>query len=253
MMKMALSDFKIFWAAALAAVCVVVTKYLLHVMGWEPIGQSSVHNGVISSVIFVLGFLLSATILDYKESERMPAEFTANLIDMYDDAAGIHEKYPVFDLKGYKKQLHKIAVSFGHDARKDSFDAREVIRGLTPYFSAMEQGKVPPNFVVKLKQQQTLLLRHRQRINYIQNIRFIPSATILARSIVVMALILLLVTDIEPFYGGLGISGMISFILVYILILINVISTPFHPEGKTRDDVSLFLVEEAADYLDPKK
>ena len=44
----------------------------------------------------------------------------------------------------------------------------------------MEQGNVPPNFIVKLKQQQTVLLRHRHRVDYIQRIRFIPSASILA-------------------------------------------------------------------------
>jgi hypothetical protein len=37
------------------------------------------------------------------------------------------------------------------------------------------------------------------------------------------------------------------------LVLINVISTPFHPEGRTRDDVSLFLIEEATDYLKPER
>jgi hypothetical protein len=251
-MSLKFQDFKLFWVAIAAALGIVGLKYVMHELGWELIEPSSLHNAAVSSVIFVIGFLMSATILDYKESERMPADFTANVIDMYDDAAAIHENYPVFDLEGFKAQLHKITNGFSHDARRDTHDARKDIRGLTKYFSAMEKGKVPPNFVVKLKQQQTILLRHRQRINYIQEIRFIPSATILARSIVLMVLLILLTTDIEPFYGGLAISGLISFILVYMLVLINVISTPFHPEGRTRDDVSLFLIEEATDYLKPE-
>ena len=113
----------------------------------------------------------------------------------------------------------------------------------------MEKGGVPATFIVKLKQQQMALLRSRHRVNYIQRIKFIPSATILARSIVIVLIALLLVTDINPFYGGLVMIGLISFILIYMLILIRVISTPFHKAGRTQDDVSLFLIKDAVNYL----
>lgn len=241
--------FRIFWIAALVGAGVVASKYGLHVLGFEPVEQSSLHNSVVSSVTFVIGFLLSATIADYKESERIPADFAAQLEDMYDDAAAIHASYPAFDLDGFRQQLRDVAVGFNEDARRKSYDARQDIRGLTQYFSQMEAGGVPANFVVKLKQQQVALLRSRHRVNYIQRIKFIPSATILARSIVMALVILLMITDIHPFYGGLVMVGLITFILVYMLILIKVISTPFHKAGKTQDDVSLFLISDAAEYL----
>lgn len=242
--------FRIFWLSLTAALLVVVVKFVFHQLGWEIIEQSSLHNSVISSVIFVIGFLLSATITDYKESERIPSELATNIEDMYDDAAAIHTAYPVFDLKGFGQRLRAVALSFGSDARHGSVDTKQDIRDLAPYFIAMEIGKVPPNFIIKLKQQQTQLLRSRQRVSYIQRITFIPSATILARSIGAMAIGLLLITNVDPFYGGLTIVGIISFILIYILILIAVISTPFHAAGKTQDDVSLFLVSDAAAYLE---
>ncbi|MDO4660907.1 MAG: hypothetical protein Q4B27_02055 [Candidatus Saccharibacteria bacterium] len=223
-------------------------KFVLYRLGWEPIEQSSLHNSVISSVTFVIGFLLSATIADYKESERIPAEFAALLEDMYDDAAAIHQSYPVFDIDGFWHQLHTVAQGFSSDVRHLAYDARQDIRGLTPYFATMEQGNVPPNFIVKLKQQ-TVLLRHRHWVDYIQRIRFIPSASILARSIVVALLGLLLITNIDPFVASLTVVGLISFVLVYMIILIHVISTPFHKAGKTRDDVSLFFICDAEEYL----
>lgn len=245
--------FRIFIFSLVAAFAAVAIKYLFHYLGWELIEQTSLHNSVISSVTFVIGFLLSATIADYKESERIPSDFASHLEDMYDDAAAIHSSYPTFDLEGFRKQLYAIAKGFGNDARKRSYDARKDIRGLSEYFVAMEIGKVPPNFIVKLKQQQTQLLRSRQRVNYIQKIKFIPSATILARSIVIFVLALLLLTNIDPFYGGLIITGIITFVLIYMLILIQTISTPFHEAGKTQDDVSLFLVSDAAEYLSKKR
>ena len=245
--------YRIFLAAFFTAVLIVGVKYGFHLLGWEFIEQSSLHNGVISSATFVIGFLLSATIADYKESERIPAEFSANIEDMYADAEIIHQTYPKFNLEGFRSQLQQIAQKFDSEVRNASRGVSEKIRALNPYFGEMERAGVPANFIVKLKQQQLLLLRHRKRVTYIQRINFIPSATILSRSIVFFVILLLIVTNVDPYFGGLAIIGIISFVLIYMMILTNVISTPFHAAGKTRDDVSMFLVESTAEFLRSKK
>jgi len=244
--------FRILLISTAATLLIVSLKHVFNMYGWHPIELGSLHSAMVSGATFVIGFLLSATIADYKESERIPSDFAMNIEDMYMDAKQIHESYPVFDIVAYRKQLQKIATGFTQDVRTKTYDSRKDIFGLAPFFSEMEQGKVPPNFIVKLKQQQSLLLRSRHRVSYIQKIRFIPSATILAWAIVALVVTTLLVTSVD---GGLMIIGLISFILIYMLILINVISTPFHVSGKTRDDVSLFLVHEAAELLarDDKK
>ncbi|MEY3871617.1 MAG: hypothetical protein RLZZ296_612 [Pseudomonadota bacterium] len=248
-MLKSLTSYRIFLIAILCSVAIVTLKFLFHYFNFEPIEQSSLHSSVSSGVFFVVGFILSATIADYKESERIPSDFSAAIDDMYEDAKAIHPSYPVFDLEGFRQQLHAVALSFGKDVREKSHDARKEVRALAAYFSSMESGKVPPNFIVKLKTQQFSLLRSLYRASYIQRISFIPSATILVRSTVALLIALLLLTNVDPFYGGLALVGLISFILIYMLILIDTISTPFHAEGKTRDDVSLFLMSEVAQHL----
>ncbi len=248
-----ITDFKIFFISIFSAILIVAIKYAFHALGWEPIEQSSLHNGVISSATFVIGFLLSANIVDYKESERIPAEFAANIEDIFVDAEVIHETYPKFDLDGFRNQLLKVAQKFEDDTRNSSRGMSEDIRALNPYFGEMEKAGVPANFVVKLKQQQLLLLRHRKRVTYIQRIKFIPSADILLKSIVFLVIGLLIFTNVDPFYGSLAIIGIISFVLIYMMVLIGVISTPFHASGDTRDDVSLFLIDSAAEFLKSKK
>ncbi len=245
--------FRIFIISLISAIVIVGVKYLFHAFGWEPIEQSSLHNGVLSSATFVIGFLLSATIADYKESERIPSEFAANIEDMYADAEIIYQSYPKFDLEGFRAQLQKVAQKFEDDTRNASRGMSEKIRALNSYFGQMEEAGVPANFIVKLKQQQVLLLRHRKRVTYIQRIKFIPSANVLLKSIVFSVIGLLILTNVDPFYGSLAIIGIISFVLIYMMILIGVISTPFHASGKTRDDVSLFLIDSAADFLKSKK
>lgn len=247
------STYSIFFISFISAVVVVCVKYLFHALGWEPIEQSSLHNGVISSAIFVIGFLLSATIADYKESERIPSEFAANIEDMYVDAKAIHESYSKFDIEGFRRQLQKIAQKFEDDTRNASRGMSDKIRALSPYFAEMEKAGVPANFIVKLKQQQLLLLKDRKRVTYIQRIKFIPSASILLKSIVFFVIGLLIITNVDPFYGSLAIIGIISFVLIYMMVLIGIISKPFHISGKTRDDVSLFLIDSAADFLKSNK
>jgi hypothetical protein len=247
------SSFKIFFTALFAALIIIIIKFIFHELRWEPIEQTSLHNGILSSATFVIGFLLSATIADYKESERIPAEFAANIEDMYSDAEVIHQSYSKFNLEGYRTQLQEIAEKFDSEVRNASRGVSEKIRALNPYFSEMEKAGVPANFIVKLKQQQLLLLKHRKRVTYIQRIKFIPSASILSESIVFFVIILLVLTNVDPFYGSLTIVGIISFVLIYMMVLIRVISVPFHAAGKTRDDVSLFLIDSAAEYLKSKK
>lgn len=235
------------------ALLLVSIKLTIHNLGWETLSASSLHNSVISGVFFVIGFLLSATVTDYKESERIPSEFASVLENMYEDALYTHGKYKDFDIVAFRKQLIKVARYFRKDVRYKSRKARQEVHLLNKTFVEMETAGVPPNFIVKLKQQQAQLARVLFRVNYIQKINFIPSATILTRSLVVITAALLIFTKIEPLYGGMLIAGIIIFILTYMLLLIKVISTPFHAAGKTQDDVSLFLIDEAVDYLEKQK
>ena len=240
---------RIFFLALGATLLIVSLKYLFHQLNIEVIEQTSLHNSVISSVIFVIGFLLSATIADYKESEKIPAEFASTVENMYEDAESIHATYPKFDLDLFRKNLIDVLGSFRDGTRVNRGGARREINELNDTFTEMEKAGVPANFIVKLKQQQAQLLRSLFRVNYIQKIKFIPSAFILARSIVVLIIVVLLLTNIDPFYGGLVLTGTISFILLYMIILIQTISTPFHAKGKTQDDVSLFLLRETTTHL----
>ena len=246
-----LKTFRIFIISIAAAGLVVAAKYVLHYFDLEPITLGSLHGSVISGVIFVLGFLLSATISDYKESERIPAEIASTLESMYEDALSIQQNYPKFKAEKYREQLHSITVGYLVDLRSSSRKSttRMELHELNTLHSQMEKAGVPANFIVKLKQQQSLLLRHLFRVNYIQRIIFVPSANVLAWSIVLLATTLLLLTDMDPFVSSTVITGAIMFILVYVLQLIRIVRTPFHAEGKTRDDVSLFLIERTADHL----
>jgi hypothetical protein len=247
---MRLPNYRIFFITLLATAIFIALKYELHQLDLELLTLGALHSAAISGVIFVIGFLLSATIADYKEAERIPAEVAAAIENMSADVHSIHDMYPKFNLKKYHKQLIAVAETFEADVRSNkSRAARAELYKLSRLSADLEKAGVPANFIVKLKQQQALLVRHLFRVSYIQRITFIPSATVLAWSIVTLAIAILLFTEVEPFIGGMMLAGAITFILVYVLQLIQVIKRPFHSEGRTQDDVSLFLFDTAIEQL----
>ena len=197
--------------------------------------------------------MLSATIADYKESERIPAEFASTVEGIYEDSKEIYRTYPGFDMNRLREELIGILGLFREGTRHKRRGTRREISELNEIFGQMEKAGVPPNFVVKLKQQQAQLLRSVYRVNYIQKIRFIPSAYLLVWCVTVLVIGVLLATNVDPFYGGLAISGAVSFVLVYMVILIHHISVPFRPSGASYDDISLFLLKETRAYLESEK
>ena len=250
---MKLNYYRIFGITLLLTAAIVGVKYGLHVVGLEWIELGSLHGSVISGVIFVVGFILSATISDYKEAERIPAEIAATIEDMNEDALSIHRNYPKFDVAAYQNQLKNVASSMTGDLRNSkSNQAKIQLYALGDLHAQMEMADVPANFIVKLKQQQAGLVRQLFRVNYIQRISFIPSATILAYAITTIAIVALVFTEIKPFIGGLALTGALTFIILYVLQLINVIKTPFHGEGRTKDDVSLFLIERTLAHIEDR-
>jgi len=244
-----MKKYRIFVLSLAIAMVIIGVKYGMHLWEWELIQLGNLHTSVITGTFFVIGFLLSATIADYKESEKIPAEISSTVQNMYEDGAAIKRQYPGFDLAKFKKRLQEILSTFREDVRDKAHGTHHHVHKLNDSFISMEQAGVPANFIVKFKQQQAQLVRSLFRVNYIQRITFIPSATVLAQVIVVLTIGLLLFTEIEPFYGGMALTALISFMLVYVLRLLRVISTPFHGEGKTLDDVSLFLVDQARDHI----
>jgi len=247
---MKLAHYRIFIISVIVTSLLIGVKYILHSFGLEPIVLGTLHGSAISGVIFVIGFILSATIADYKEAERIPAEAAATIEDMHEDILTIQANYPKVDVAAYTTQLEKVTKTLAGDLRNSkSNKAKTQLQELMRLNAQLETAGVPANFIVKLKQQQASLVRHLFRVNYIQRISFIPSASILVWAIVILAIVLMMITAIEPFLGGMLLTGIITFILVYVLQLIQVIKTPFHSEGKTKDDVSVFLLERTLDHI----
>ena len=68
--------------------------------------------------------------------------------------------------------------------------------------------------------------------------------------IIILVLALLMITNIEPIYESIIILVFLTYLFVYIMKLLGILEKPFQTEGKTMDDVSLFLLEELMGRLE---
>lgn len=87
------------------------------------------------------------------------------------------------------------------------------------------------------------------RIYHIQRIHFMPSAYILAKTIVFLIIALLIMTKIEPPYDSFILVSFISYLFIYLIKLLHTMDMPFRIDEYTMDDVSLFLLKEAHERI----
>src|SRR6185436_19508894 len=198
----------------------------------------------------VLGLIVAGTLSDYKEAERVPAELTAALTNIHDDAAAFKQAFPDLDLERLEDNLVRIVGAFQHDLGDDrSTQALDAIDELNVSFLDFDRIGVPATYTSRLRAEQGVLRRSVLRVYHVQRTEFLPSAYLLIQSIVVIIITVLAFMEIEPTYEAVIILGFISFFFISLLWLLRIMDRPFHVEERTDDDVSLFLLRSFVDRL----
>lgn len=254
----ALRKLKLFLLVIGIVVALSAIKTIIHWMQLEFIAVSSLLTSAIGGAIFIIGFLLSGVLSDYKESERLPADIRVSLEAIYDDVTSFASKTKEFDVETAKDILAQFMVTLetglGHDG--DHAELRPVIAEidrLTPIFAELDALGMPANFIVRLRNEQNQLRRCIFRIYQIQRTQFVPSVYILVRTLVAAVVVLLLFLETEGSVGTALMFGFISYMFVYALYLIQTLEKPFHKDHNSMDDVSLFLLREFRDKMSLEK
>jgi hypothetical protein len=77
------------WYLAIAIIpillVVFILKLLFHKFGLEFISLNALFTSLIAATTFLIGFLITGVISDYKESEKIPGDMAAGLEALYDE------------------------------------------------------------------------------------------------------------------------------------------------------------------------
>jgi len=243
----------IFNVIAIVAV-LIAAKFAVHALHLEFLTLDTLFSSVVAGAIFILGFLLTSTLPDFKEAEHLPAQIRTSLEGIHDDIAGFAAREPRIDMKRLRAMLTGIVSAIekglgpeGHHAHLE--DAMARADALSPFIAELDGFGMANNYVVRLRNLQDALRRSIYRISYIQKIEFVPSANALIQSLVVAVIFLLLCLRTDGSWGTYLIFGFVSYLFVFAIHLIAVFQQPFRQGEHSVDKVSLYLLREFAAKL----
>lgn len=226
-------------AAKVAPVVAVAAaiKIVLDIQGWEPIPLSPLYTGLVAATVFLLGFLLAGTLADYKESEKLPGDLAASLETIADECLILHsDKHaePARECLGQLRDLVGAVLSWFY--RSESTAAvLDRISGLNRFFLAFEP-LTQPNFIVRLKQEQSAVRRMVIRIKTIRDTSFVGAGYAIAELATFLLVVGLLLAEIGPDLEEVFLVSSITFLLVYVIFLITDLDDPFEYNADGSDN-----------------
>lgn len=236
------------WTTIIVAL-LIVAKLAIHAWNMEFLSLNALFTSAVAGAIFIMGFLLAGIIADYKEAEKIPAEIRSSLENIWEEGKFFNRDKKEFDVKNLKNNLSAIIHNFlkGLDHEGDHYQLEpciESVNELSESFAQMEKLGMPPNYIVRLEGEQSAVRRSVLRVYHIQRTQFLPSAHVLAESLVLGIVLLLLFVKTEGSPESMVLFGFISYLFLYLRHLIRTIEKPFRQGHETMDDVSLFLLRE---------
>jgi hypothetical protein len=245
---------RLFLNVLLMVAVLVVAKLAMHHFRLEFLTLDTLFSSIVASTIFIIGFLLTSTLPDYKEAEKLPAEIRVALEAIHDDVQSVARRDPQTDLHRLRALLVDVVEAIerglghaGHHSHLEDAIAHADV--LAPFITEMESRGLANNYVVRIRGELDALRRCLFRISYIQKIEFVPSAQVLIQSLVGAVLLLLLCLKTDGSWGTSLIFGFVSYLFVFALHLIAVFKQPFRQGEHSVDKVSLYLLRDFASKL----
>jgi hypothetical protein len=228
-------DFRLVLKAAPVVGLAVLAKLLVDQLGWDTIELNPLYSGLVAANVFLLGFLLAGTLTDYKESERLPGELAARTETIADECQILYRDSGAEPARMCLRHLGELASAFRGwlRGRADVHAPLEGIEGLNRFFLEF-QPLTQPNFIVRLKQEQSALRLLTLRINTIKQTSFVGAGYVIAEITSVLVVLGLLIADIAVLGAELFLLGTIAFLLAYMILLIRDMDDPFEYDAKGR-------------------
>ncbi len=225
---------------------IILLKIVAHTYGYEVISPNVMFSGIIGANVFLLGFLLSGVLSDYKESEKLPGELASAIATIVDELelAGRHN--PSAAVASHLASYARIVVMIRRWFYKE-LKTTELLARLKELYIALGtlDGIILPNYLARMRQEHAGVRRMIVRIHTIRDTSFVSSGYLIAITTTFLLLVGLVIVKMEPFYESLFFSGLISYLMVFLILLIRDLDNPFDYYSKTSsEDVSLKPIED---------
>jgi hypothetical protein len=110
---------------------------------------------------------------------------------------------------------------------------------------------IQPNFLSRIKSEQHNLRKMIIRIDNIRDLSFIQSAYAIVETLAFFLIIGLLIIKVEPFYESVFFSMLVSFLVIYMILLIKDLDNPFDysEHGENGTEVSIKPIHDLTERI----
>lgn len=189
-----------------------------------------------TGAFFVIGLILAGTLSDFKESEKLPGEIASNLEAIQDQMLLAIRTYKSPDgitqidselLYRKLKELTDSTYEWYKSNDKDSKKIYHAIRKVNEmaYYILNIGGE--KEAVKGMQDNINQLRKNITRSYYIARTEFLTPAYTLLKSIVACVIVLLLLCNFKTSMSGYLVTGIVSFIFIYLVQLIQGLDNPF--------------------------
>jgi hypothetical protein len=211
-------------------------------MEWEFLSVNPLFTSLVAATTFLMGFLITGVIADYKESEKIPTEIASSIEVLYD------ESYIIDRNKNshVSRAFHGFLLSFTSKLnnwfyrKEKTKNVLEHISAMNEYFAEFET-LTQANFVTRMKQEQNNLRKLITRIHTIRETTFVQSAYTIVEALSFFLIMGMIFLKLEPFYESVFFVALVSLIVLYMIFLIKDLDNPFDymSHDETATEVSL--------------
>jgi len=234
------------WNVAIKIIPILIAIFILklafHKFGLEYISLNALFTSLIAATTFLIGFLITGVISDYKESEKIPGDMVAGLESLYDEIYILDKnksnQLTIEFLAFYGDFLKSIVDWFYRKEKTKSILAK--MHKMDDYFAGLE-SMIQPNFLTRMKNEQGNIRKMVIRVDNIRDVSFVQSAYAIVEALAFFVIFGLLILKVEPFYEALFFTLLVSFLMVYMIFLIKDLDNPFDysEHGENGTEVSI--------------
>jgi hypothetical protein len=222
-------------------IVLILVKSFTHYYGFEFFSLSALFTAIISANIFLVGFLVSGVLSDYKDSEKIPTDISTSIESIADEGKIIYKSKDKKIGKELIQCCSKMCmdVSDWFENKKRTGDVMNDLEGLNDYFIKLEE-LTPPPFVARLKSEQMSVRKNINRAHTIKDTDFVGTGYAIVEIITGLLIFGFIFMRMDPFYEGIFFVSFVSFMLIYMIYFIKDLDNPFgYGEVGAVENVSL--------------
>ena len=254
---------RLFWSCLPVALTLTAVKLALEpLFGFKGLLEfNSDLNVIFTALVFIMGFILAGTIVDFKEAERLPGEVACQLEIMEDwfvEASVIADRTPGYPataptrlalLQAVQTSTHETLAWMRGDAKR-SEDIFPAVKRLDEQIKRMEQAGLD-KITVRMLGDINQLRRALTRTYTIARTEFMGSAYALFEFFLAFVFLLLLACSFRSQIVAGVVTSFLALTYWYLYRLIRDIDNPFD-FGKGHTEVSLQPLERYVIRIDKR-